>query len=329
MNKFNAKTIKGFSLIELSVVIVIVTIMIAGLLQSSRLIGSMRISTARNVTQSSAMPWVNYIASWQDSTAEDAFKEQETNDGNKISRWSGAEVRSSDRVNYIQNNPDNQPTYKINGMYGLPSVQFDGIDDFLESENIESDVLTYRSASIFGVFEAVDIDPLKKRTLFFNPADTCGLELEVSHSSDNKSGNMIVSSNSGCGGTENATSSSSGFVVNNEKIVFSILIYSSPTDSGNVANIKFYKNGYLNQSNLVGSNSYNSSVISSTKNYSSGYHNFYLGTTKANLSSIPKNFFKGMVGELIIFNRSLNNEDRKEIEKYLGRKWGIKVNYEL
>ena len=34
-----------------------------------------------------------------------------------------------------------------------------------------------------------------------------------------------------------------------------------------------------------------------------------------------------LLGEMIVFNRSLSNEDRKEIEKYLGKKWGIKVNY--
>ena len=329
MNKFNKKTIKGFSLIELSVVIVIVMVMIAGLLQSSRIIGSMRVNTARNVTQSSAMPWVNYIVSWQDSTAEDAFKEEETDDGDKISRWNGAEVRYSDRINFIQNTADNQPIYKANGMFGLPSVLFDGTNDFFESERSEQDVLTYRSASIFGAFEVTDVNSTDKRTIFFNPADTCGMELEISHNSDNKSGNLAVSSNSGCGGTPNATSSPFGFFVNNEKVILSIIIYSTPTDLGSTANIKFYKNGYLQDSNQVGSNSYNSAIINSLKSYSANYHKFYLGSTKATENSIPKNFFKGIIGELIIFNRSVNNDDRKEIERYLGRKWGVKVNYGL
>ncbi|MFZ9469652.1 MAG: prepilin-type N-terminal cleavage/methylation domain-containing protein [Rickettsiales bacterium] len=329
MNKFNKKTIKGFSLIELSVVIVIVMVMIAGLLQSSRIIGSMRINTARNVTQSSAMPWVNYIVSWQDSTAEDAFKEEETDDGDKISRWNGAEVRYSDRINFIQNTADNQPMYKANGMFGLPSVLFDGTNDFFESERSEQDVLTYRSASIFGAFEVTDVNSTDKRTIFFNPADTCGMELEISHNSDNKSGNLAVSSNGGCGGTPNATSSPFGFFVNNEKVILSIIIYSTPTDLGSTANIKFFKNGYLQDSNQVGSNSYNSAIINSLKSYSANYHKFYLGSTKATENSIPKNFFKGIIGELIIFNRSVNNDDRKEIERYLGRKWGVKVNYGL
>jgi len=329
MNKFNKKLSKGFSLVELSVVVVIVMVMISGLLQSSRIIGSMRVNTARNVTQSSAMPWVNYIVSWQDSTAEDAFKEEETDDGDKISRWNGAEVRYSDRINLIQSNSNNQASYKANGMFGLPSVLFDGTDDFFESERTEQDVLTYRSASIFGVFEAVEINTTDKRTIFFNPADNCGLELEISHSSDNKSGNLAVSSNSGCGGTPNATSSPFGFFVNNEKVVMSIIIFSSPTDLGSTANIKFFKNGFLLDSNQVGSNSYNSSLINTLKSYSANSHKFYLGATKATENSQPKNFFKGMIGELIIFNRSLNNEDRKEIEKYLGRKWGVKVNYGL
>jgi hypothetical protein len=36
-------------------------------------------------------------------------------------------------------------------------------------------------------------------------------------------------------------------------------------------------------------------------------------------------FFRGDIGEIIIFNRYLKNDERLDIEKYLAKKWGIKI----
>ena len=316
---------KAFSLVELSVVIVIVMIMIAGLIQSSRIIGSMRIATARNVTQSSAMPWINYIVTWYDATAADAFLESETDDGDKISRWNGAEVRYTDRINLDQSEDTKKPIYTSNGMYGLPSIKFDGDDDYLISENLEQSILTYRSASVFIVFEPKTVTANDKRSILYQPAE-CGREFDVGYNFNSK-GNFGIASSSGTCGQTNATSSGIDFVVQNEKIVASLIIYQSPMTVGNTSNIKTFRNGYLENVSKV-NDGYTSSLIQDTKKYSDGSNRIYLGARKTSDVAVPTSFFNGLLGEMIVFNRSLNNEDRKEIEKYLGKKWGIKVNYE-
>ena len=316
---------KAFSLVELSVVIVIVMIMIAGLIQSSRIIGAMRISTARNVTQSSAMPWINYIVTWYDATASDAFNESDTDDGDKISRWNGAEVRYTDRINLNQTDDDKKPIYTANGMYGLPSVKFDGVNDFLGSENLEQSILTYRSASVFIVFEPKTVTSNDKRSIIYQPSE-CGREFDVGYSFGSKGNFGIASSSESCGQT-NATASGIDFVVQNEKIVASLIIYQKPMVAGDTSNIKVFRNGYLENVYKV-NNGYTSSLIESSKKYSDGSNRLYIGARKINDNAIPTSFFNGLLGEMIVFNRSLNNEDRKEIEKYLGKKWGIKVNYE-
>lgn len=38
------------------------------------------------------------------------------------------------------------------------------------------------------------------------------------------------------------------------------------------------------------------------------------------------NFYNGNVAEIIIFNRALKTEERKSIESYLGKKWGVKIS---
>ena len=316
---------RAFSLIEISVVIVIVMIMIAGLMQASRVIGSMRITTARNVTQSSAMPWINYIVTWYDVTAGDAFVESENDDGDKISRWNGAELRYTDRVNLTQTDEAKKPTLISNGMYGLPSLKFDGVDDYFMSENLEQSVLSYRSGSVFIVFEPKTTSATAKRTIFYQPVE-CGREFDVGYGFNGLAGNFGLASSSGDCGSTSATTSGLNYVVTNEKIVASMVISQAPMVQNDVSNIKIYRNGYLETSTKVGVG-YNSALIENSNNYADGYGRVYVGARKTSDSATPSSFFEGLLGEMIIFNRSLNNEDRKEIEKYLGKKWGIKVNY--
>ena len=317
---------KAFSLVEISVVIVILMIMIAGLIQSSRVIKSMRLTTARSVTQSSAMPWINYIVTWYDATAADAFVESENDDGDMISFWNGAEIRYSDRIKLAQVDDTKKPILVSNGMYGLPSIKFDGIDDYMQSENIEQSILSYRSGTAFIVFEPKTVVSTEKRSILYQGSE-CGREFDLGYSFNNVKGNFgLASSSENCGST-NATTSSFDYVVQNEKIISSIVVYQTPMVSGVTDNIKIYRNGYLQNVSKVNTG-YNSPVIESSKKYSDGSSRLYLGAKKIDNGANPTSFFHGMIGEMIVFNRSLNNEDRKEIEKYLGKKWGIKVNYE-
>jgi hypothetical protein len=37
-------------------------------------------------------------------------------------------------------------------------------------------------------------------------------------------------------------------------------------------------------------------------------------------------YYQGNIGEIIIFNRGLKNEERRSIEEYLGKKWKIEIS---
>ena len=327
----NKKIKSAFSLVELAVVIVVVGIMIAGIMQSSRLINNMRLNVARDLTQSSAMPWINYIVTWYDATAGDAFNEKETNDGDLISRWNGAEVRYQDRINLLQDNDTKKPKFIIHGMNGLPSIKFDGVNDILESEFSNQDVLTYRSASLFAVFEVKNVNTTKG-TLFFNKGD-CERQLDLAMNINNSSGSVGIASGynaeTACS-TSYATYSNSNFVKPFERVVIAVVINQGPIASDSTSNVKIYRNGNLETSNSInsgGANNFNSSAMVNEQRYAYGNNKFYIGAKNGGVSDFS--FFDGMIGEMIIFNRSLNNEDRNEIERYLGKKWGIKIkNYE-
>jgi prepilin-type N-terminal cleavage/methylation domain-containing protein len=53
--------------------------------------------------------------------------------------------------------------------------------------------------------------------------------------------------------------------------------------------------------------------------------NFPVGSLA--IGNIPNgtSSWKGFIGEVIIFNRKLNTIERQAIEKYLGKKWGVKI----
>jgi len=65
----NYRKIKNaFSLIELSIVILIVGILVAGVTSSSRLIKRMKITVAQNLTQSSPVPSIKDLSVWYESS---------------------------------------------------------------------------------------------------------------------------------------------------------------------------------------------------------------------------------------------------------------------
>ena len=59
---------KAFSLIELSIVILIVGILVAGVTSSSRLIKKMKLITAQNLTNSSPIHSIKGLALWLESS---------------------------------------------------------------------------------------------------------------------------------------------------------------------------------------------------------------------------------------------------------------------
>ncbi|MCE3255903.1 MAG: hypothetical protein K0R25_1397 [Rickettsiaceae bacterium] len=62
-------------------------------------------------------------------------------------------------------------------------------------------------------------------------------------------------------------------------------------------------------------------AAASTGNF--GFDNVLIGSRWE--SNVPSVMYNGYIGELIVFNRVLTATERKDVTKYLGDKWGIKV----
>jgi len=73
------KNLKAFSLIELSIVILIIGILVAGVTQSSRLISQMRLTSLRNITRSSVVPTIQNLTLWLETTMLESFEVEPIN----------------------------------------------------------------------------------------------------------------------------------------------------------------------------------------------------------------------------------------------------------
>ncbi len=121
---------KAFSLIELSIVVLIIGILIAGVTQGSRLINKAKLSNARNKTQSSDVASIRGLSLWLESTSTKSFDDIETEENSPITNWYDINPQNPNGANANQSTTDSKPTYILDSDTGLPVVSFDGTDDY-------------------------------------------------------------------------------------------------------------------------------------------------------------------------------------------------------
>lgn len=127
----------AFSLIELSIVILIIGILVAGVTQSSRLVREFRLSSARNASLGPPVATIPSLTMWLDATKTNAFATgtstfvdvEEPEDGTAVGRWNDVNPVSTARNSVSQASATLQPLYKTTGINNLPAVQFDGTND--------------------------------------------------------------------------------------------------------------------------------------------------------------------------------------------------------
>jgi len=136
MKFFNNK--KAFSLIELSIVILIIGILVAGITQSSRLIRQMRLSSARSITQSSPVSTIKDLIVWLESTSEKSFDDAEEENGLTVTNWYDLNPQGSFKYNAKANNVADKPTFIENGINGLPVLSATGSQVMLINDLTDS-----------------------------------------------------------------------------------------------------------------------------------------------------------------------------------------------
>lgn len=286
---------RAFSLIELSIVILIIGVLIAAVGQGIDLLQDARLTAARMATQSSRVASLKDLALWLDATSEASFSSAEAVDGASISAWNDINPQR-DKNNFVQSTEAQKPTYKERMINNLPAIKFDGTSENMYSTTFPN--ITSGAMTVFAVVKSA-------ATLYAYQAATPG--------------DAIVSKRVAAGGNINIelVENSGGFLINNFYGITQSLIgnnvYVASYSVSQIAS-KGFING-VGILNIAGAFYWISSNPAKTD---------YLFIGKQGLTAAPT-YLGGSIGELIIFDRELTKKDRQSVEAYLGKKWGIKM----
>ena len=273
---------RAFTLIELSAVIVIIGILIAGVTTANGLVKKSKIAAAQSLTKASPISGITDNALWLESSTESSFKDTESSTGDAVTTW------------YDQKNSVNKssvvavgtgPTYS-NTINYIHAVKFSGsaanylqVSDasFLNNTDYTIIVLEKRQSSTAGYFIGDSSVSTANQTLLLGYS----ADAAIAHSQ----------------GTGNAYTSN-------------VSTYNSSTDTPRVFT-------FISDS-TNGKKTYINGILAAQSSDTTKLSNI---TTLA----IGKGY-TGEIGEIAIFTRALESEEREATEDYLGKKYGTKIN---
>jgi prepilin-type N-terminal cleavage/methylation domain-containing protein len=296
VQKFKRKkfrlTKSAFSLIELSIVILIIGILVAGITQASRLVSMMKIQSAKNITTSSPVMAINGLISWYEPVLDSSFDVAETDDQSLITNWHDSNLQISEKNN-LNSVGVLRPKYKKDCINGLPCVEFSN-SQYLSSTR---EISLISNLTIFLVikFKAVSTGDFDAIIMTNGPWITNNVHFQTLPSSSPILRFSLL-------GWTALQLDSTQSLVNNRNYLFTVV--------DNSSSMKYYFDGTLQTQ---------STIVTVPKRFST----FCIGCWFD--GSNRQRYLDAYIGEIIMYDRALNNEERFDVEKYLARKWALKL----
>jgi hypothetical protein len=286
---------KAFTIVEISISILIISAIIVGITTLQSMNRKARLANARSLTQKSIVNDLNDdVVMWVESSLETSFRESERKkDNSNITIWKDNNKNLLSKNDAIApTTTANQPKYYENLFYGsIPGVRFDG-----------GQWLTFNSNKLIK----------SSYTIFV---------VEQRRSGQNQ--------NYWIGGTAAAVNGNlhTGYRSNTG---ICIAHYGNDSDFNSV--VPNYNNQLIPRIHTLRYNNLESkkySLNGADKNVGSSGNNAPLQSfAGASIGAYhaASAYFIGDIAEIIIFKRSLKTEEIKAIENYLGSKYGITVS---
>jgi hypothetical protein len=289
----------AFSLIELSIIILIVAILIAGVIKGSRLLISSKISNAQTLTQSSPVASIKNLYAWYETSSEGSFDSEVVDNDDSITVWRDRNPQKTTGLDLTQGTGSAKPSYKLKSLNDIPTVYFDG-GDFLASTldfgmNGNPDFTFF----VVGKIEGGNYGPFVSA----GTNSTCKW-VAFARDTGSENGEVFTGFHSGGQHYTHATLGTSSIFA----------IHTWVRTANNVNNNKTGNTAFVNGQTQVLVNEGSTCVPS-------------LGTSTLKVGfDTSTHYFTGNVAEIIIFDRALKTEERKAVEYYLGKKWNIELS---
>jgi prepilin-type N-terminal cleavage/methylation domain-containing protein len=289
---------KAFSLVELSMVILIIGILIAGVSQGIDLYGDFKLASARNLTSGSIVARVPNLSMWWETTMETSFINSKPNEGDLINRWNDINSQRVMKVNLLNApNDATRPTYKASAINGLPALKFSNAQN-LRSADINGD--SFFSNNEITVFLLQNTTGGQDSTMSWVPtvnnldtgAESARFNLHLMHANQFffDFGGRITYLGANVYANKNTL-----FVFKRSGAEMIMRLNGQQISSNSAISINV-------------SNSLIAPFIVGKLRTDSNYH------------------FDGLIGEIIIYSTGLGINEIQKIESYLSKKWGVKIN---
>ena len=301
LNKIRAS---AFSLVEMSLVILIIGVLVAGVTQSTNLIRKSKLATARDLTQGSPVASTDGLLLWLESTQAKSFKESETSDGKVLTSWYDSNPQTTMANGFSANSA--KITYKASATNSLPAVAFADNNTAFVGSIFDS---PFNSYTIFYVARPTSLANTDLHTVFYNGVvATNGFGAGLDGSSGRAGRTKLI-----YGSSFAVFGSAQAVAKQRDADIVCITIAPNNVLGANITNPKVasYRNGVLDMNRTISSAKW----IKSTGN-------LFIGNASQTSTSHD---FIGEISEIIVFDNVLKNSDRQEIEKYLGRKYDISL----
>lgn len=299
---FNQKKYrKAFSLIEISMVILVIGILIAGISNGIDLYKDMKLATAKNLTQNSRVGRIENLISWYETTKESNFSKGTTTfedlknftANQEINRWKDNNPNSMVKYDATQTTSANQPKIIFDEITSLPIVKFDGSPRHFI---LPDGTVPFGNSAYTIIFVCKNSNNSPGGILgsgTYAPNSSNAFRYEVGR----KIHNYWYGND-----TTDETSPANSVALNKFQIF---------TFTFDQTNRKIYIDGVYQTGDIPPART--STKINNT-----------IGLT-CSTCGVSREFLNGAIGELIIYDRALYTKEREDIEKYLAKKWSIKI----
>lgn len=289
---------KAFSLVEISLVVLIIGILIAGISNGIDLYKDIKIAKAQALTNSSRVSRVPDLLLWLDSVSLKAFDNLPTQN-EKIAKWKDINPLSLNKLEGYQTNDSFKPSYNYDSISGLPALKFNSACMRID---LNISYLVSPKITVFAVFKING----KSAISYYDPLF------------GNDNGNwdrflMLINVNGFSSGIM-SMSSGTGIVSRAFNIALDNPYYLTYVSQQGVTNGSYVR--YDGTSFSPHTENFNNAQNSWINLGSDGDGEIARGGCDQ-LANFD-------IGEFIIYDRNLSTKEIVEIEEYLKKKWMLK-----
>ena len=286
---------KAFTLIELSVVLILIGIFIVGVVKGGGILNAARLASARSLTVQSPVPQINGLIAWYETSHKDSFKIIEAFDASQITTWydiaPGSKPNTTSAKNKLTRTASSAVLYQVSGINKIPSIKFSGAANAMLAGL--TDFYQYRSLAKCSIFFVAMPLTSSLGIIADGGSGAYGVSL-VAINPPNIYFNLTTGVSTGTGSNPASIASNGSYIT---------AAYFNGATSGAYVNnaATMAGGGTINP----GTNTLRGLTIGAGRDGSSG--------------------FNGLISEVIVYDRLLKIQERRDVMKYLSKKYGIAV----